>query len=64
MFTVPIIPEFLYEINHPDAPLDIKHLRTTTTTTTTTTVAPICPCPCQNRSDALNETALSDTGNK
>lgn len=29
--TVPIIPEFLYNINHPDAPLD-GPVRTTTTT--------------------------------
>lgn len=30
---VPIIPQFLYDINHPEAPLDGKPLITTTTTT-------------------------------
>lgn len=39
---VPIIPEFLYNINHPDAPLDGSHPITTTTTTTTTTRIPPC----------------------
>ncbi|XP_050297232.1 synaptic vesicular amine transporter isoform X2 [Anthonomus grandis grandis] len=33
---VPIIPEFLYDINHPEAPLKGRPLITTTTTTTTT----------------------------
>ncbi|XP_072392174.1 synaptic vesicular amine transporter [Diabrotica undecimpunctata] len=37
---VPIIPEFLYDINHPEAPLG--PVRATTTTTTTT----FPPCPC------------------
>lgn len=38
LFLVPIIPEFLYDINHPDAPLDSR-----LKSTTTTTPKPICP---------------------
>ncbi|CAH1175576.1 unnamed protein product [Phaedon cochleariae] len=55
---VPIIPEFLYDINHPDAPLDgpVRVLTTTTTTTTT----PI-PCPCLERD--LNNISTTATSN-
>ncbi|XP_074041192.1 vesicular monoamine transporter [Leptinotarsa decemlineata] len=56
---VPIIPEFLYDINHPDAPLDGRPRITTTTTTTTTPV----PCPCQQFNqniDNYSTTALND----
>lgn len=56
--SVPIIPEFLYNINHPDAPLD-----STAMTRTTTTKA---PPPCQGmRSDLidLNSTAIDVLGN-
>ncbi|XP_023288096.1 synaptic vesicular amine transporter isoform X2 [Orussus abietinus] len=54
---VPIIPEFLYDIRHPNATLS-EHLenaapRTTaaTTTTTTTTTTPRCPCASSNSSN-------------
>ncbi|CAH2004095.1 unnamed protein product [Acanthoscelides obtectus] len=40
---VPIIPEFLYDINHPDAPLD-GHPRVSKTTTTPAPTVPLCPC--------------------
>ncbi|GJQ77093.1 hypothetical protein Trydic_g23664 [Trypoxylus dichotomus] len=40
---LPIIPEFLYNINHPDAPLDGSSVPTTTTATTTT-VKILPPC--------------------
>ncbi|RLU20316.1 hypothetical protein DMN91_006924 [Ooceraea biroi] len=48
---VPIIPEFLYDIKHPNATLS-EHLEgsaarqstVTTTTSPTTTTTPICPC--------------------
>ncbi|CAH1139551.1 unnamed protein product [Phyllotreta striolata] len=38
---VPIIPEFLYDINHPEAPLG------PTKVVTTTTAATYPPCPCE-----------------
>ncbi|KAK9718757.1 Major Facilitator Superfamily [Popillia japonica] len=41
---VPIIPEFLYNINHPDAPLD-GSVPSTTTPRPTTTVRTQPPCP-------------------
>ncbi|KAG5858415.1 hypothetical protein JTB14_021864, partial [Gonioctena quinquepunctata] len=46
----PIIPEFLFNINHPDAPLD-GPARITTTTTTTTTPN---PCPCEQYNQNIN----------
>ncbi|CAH0559531.1 unnamed protein product [Brassicogethes aeneus] len=50
---VPIIPEFLYDINHPDAPLDGR-VRVTTTTTTTTQ----SPCA-RNINDNFNYSTTS-----
>ncbi|XP_018561457.1 synaptic vesicular amine transporter isoform X2 [Anoplophora glabripennis] len=47
---VPIIPEFLYDINHPDAPLD-GHVRGTTTTTTP---PPPVPISCQQMNQNIN----------
>lgn len=53
---MPIIPEFLYDINHPDAPLD----SVLETKTTTTTPYP----PCEFLRENLNEnltTTISPT---
>ncbi|XP_046430516.1 synaptic vesicular amine transporter isoform X1 [Neodiprion fabricii] len=54
---VPIIPEFLYDIRHPNATLS-EHLEgatqhTTTTTTTTPFPAPKCQCPNNGSNNAL-----------
>lgn len=46
---VPIIPEFLYNINHPDAPLDGPPKPPTTTTT-----SPICLCPQNLRNQEIS----------
>ncbi|CAH1104759.1 unnamed protein product [Psylliodes chrysocephalus] len=46
---VPIIPEFLYDINHPDAPLGSARMMTTTTTTST-----FPPCPCEQFNQSAN----------
>lgn len=47
IFTVPIIPEFLYDIRHPDAPLSsLPKLPPST---------PIPPVPCDSQSTALND---------
>lgn len=46
-FSVPIIPEFLYDIRHPDAPLSsLPKLPPST---------PIPPVPCDSQSTALND---------
>lgn len=52
---VPIIPEFLYDINHPDAPIEGPP-RITTTTTTTSTLA-MNPCPCEQNQNNFSTTA-------
>lgn len=53
---MPIIPEFLYDINHPDAP--IEGPPRITTTTTTTPAVPVNPCPCeQNQNINFSTTA-------
>ena len=44
LFTVPIIPEFLYDIRHPDAPLD-SYPRTPLTLHTP---PPPTQCPCKD----------------
>ncbi|KAF2884537.1 hypothetical protein ILUMI_21630 [Ignelater luminosus] len=55
---VPIIPEFLYDINHPDAPLDMV-LQSTTPPSTTT---PYPPCePRQEITDDNLSTTISPT---
>lgn len=46
---VPIIPEFLYDINHPEAPLDGRPL---VTTTTTITPPQKCNCNCREFLDS------------
>ncbi|XP_060524891.1 synaptic vesicular amine transporter isoform X2 [Cylas formicarius] len=59
---VPIIPEFLYDINHPDAPLGRPPpLPTTTTTTENPCEKYIKMLPPQNRDG--NETLITTTGN-
>lgn len=59
---VPIIPEFLYDIDHPNATLSMKlgSSITTTTTTTTTTQPPsltqaACNCPCLNNNSGQHQ---------
>lgn len=58
LFSVPIIPAFLYEIDHPEAALNLGSA--TTTTTTTTTISPAC-CSCPNDTETLNRTAVVAT---
>lgn len=58
LISVPIIPEFLYDINHPDAPLDMV-LQSTTPPSTTT---PYPPCePRQEITDDNLSTTISPT---
>lgn len=51
-FPVPIIPEFLYDINHPNAPLDkLSHATTTKATPT--------PNPCAKYMKDVNITSTT-----
>lgn len=56
---VPIIPEFLYDINHPGAPLG--PVRSTIPTTTVT--YPPCPCEIYNQSVNYSSTTVSSNEN-
>lgn len=53
--SVPIIPEFLYEIRHPNE--SAAALTITSTTTTTTLTTPAAPQPCNNPSGNASEPA-------
>lgn len=55
---VPIIPEFIYDINHPDAPLDMVLKSKTTPPPVTTTVA--YP-PCEPRPDIRTPSPYEET---
>ncbi|XP_019880764.2 synaptic vesicular amine transporter [Aethina tumida] len=52
---VPIIPEFLYDINHPDAPLDGR------VRITTTTMAPVTVNPCDKSIDIMDNYTTAAT---
>lgn len=57
---VPIIPEFLYDIRHPDAPLD-SYPRTPLTLHTPP--PPTTPCPCKDdQTTATDYTTISPSG--
>ncbi|XP_017783428.1 PREDICTED: synaptic vesicular amine transporter [Nicrophorus vespilloides] len=57
---VPIIPEFLYDINHPDAPIDYRAHIAPPTTTTTTTLPPCRGYVADNNNlDDTNGTTVS-----
>jgi len=53
--SVPIIPEFLYEIRHPNE--SMAALTTASSSTTTTMTTPAAPQPCNNPSANVSEPA-------